>query len=152
MGKARALGDGTVGCILFQPVWKEILWRYSSMASGLSDADMQAIAKEMNLSETTFILPRDRGDGTRTRHPGANFHRAGRAAVRRPSHVGDGFCAARRFGAKEIALELNVGRVPVRFEETAGQPVFGEMTQIDPVFGVQHDREAVARGNGLESR
>ena len=31
----------------------------------------------------------------------------------------------------------------------AGQPVFGEMTQIDPVFGMQHDREAVARAIGL---
>ncbi len=29
-----------------------------SDARGLSDAEMQAIAKEMNLSETTFILPR----------------------------------------------------------------------------------------------
>src|SRR5262249_55131115 len=28
-------------------------------ARGLSDADMQAIAKEMNLSETTFVLRRD---------------------------------------------------------------------------------------------
>src|SRR5271156_6883205 len=28
-------------------------------ARGLSDQEMQAIAKEMNLSETTFILPRD---------------------------------------------------------------------------------------------
>ena len=28
-------------------------------ARGLSDAEMQAIAKEMNLSETTFILPRE---------------------------------------------------------------------------------------------
>ncbi len=27
--------------------------------SGLSDAEMQALAKETNLSETTFILPRD---------------------------------------------------------------------------------------------
>src|ERR1700733_12885401 len=26
---------------------------------GLSDAEMQSLAKEMNLSETTFILPRD---------------------------------------------------------------------------------------------
>ena len=26
---------------------------------GLTDAEMQSIAKEMNLSETTFILPRD---------------------------------------------------------------------------------------------
>ena len=28
-------------------------------AHGLSDAEMQALAREMNLSETTFILPRD---------------------------------------------------------------------------------------------
>src|SRR5213594_4644271 len=28
-------------------------------ARGLSDAEMQALAREMNLSETTFILPRD---------------------------------------------------------------------------------------------
>jgi trans-2,3-dihydro-3-hydroxyanthranilate isomerase len=28
-------------------------------ARGLSDAEMQLIAKEMNLSETTFVLPRD---------------------------------------------------------------------------------------------
>ena len=33
-----------------------------SDARGLSDAEMQAVAKEMNLSETTFILPRDRED------------------------------------------------------------------------------------------
>ena len=52
-------------------------------------------------------------------------------------------------GVKEIVLELNVGKVPVRFEETTGQPVFGEMTQMDPVFGAQHDREAVARATGL---
>ena len=29
------------------------------MAAGLSDEQMQALAREMNLSETTFILPRD---------------------------------------------------------------------------------------------
>src|SRR5438874_10149177 len=28
-------------------------------ARGLSDSEMQALAREMNLSETTFILPRD---------------------------------------------------------------------------------------------
>src|ERR687888_1191162 len=28
-------------------------------ARGLSDAQMQALAREMNLSETTFILPRE---------------------------------------------------------------------------------------------
>jgi trans-2,3-dihydro-3-hydroxyanthranilate isomerase len=71
-----------------------------------------------------------------------------------PSHAGDGVCVAGETGAKEIALELNVGKVPVRFEDarfekTDGQAAFGEMTQIDPVFGMQHDREAVARATGL---
>src|SRR5579864_7255805 len=40
-------------------------------ATGLSDSEMQAIAREMNLSETTFIFPRDaateRERGVRTR-------------------------------------------------------------------------------------
>jgi trans-2,3-dihydro-3-hydroxyanthranilate isomerase len=44
---------------------------------------------------------------------------------------------------------LNVGKVPVRFEDPTGQAAFGEMTQIDPEFGMQHDREAVARATGL---
>jgi trans-2,3-dihydro-3-hydroxyanthranilate isomerase len=48
-----------------------------------------------------------------------------------------------------VQLDLNVGRVPVRFEETDGNPVFGEMTQVDPVFGLRHDREAVVRAAGL---
>src|SRR3954466_12356610 len=40
-------------------------------ARGLSDADMQALAREMNLSETTFVFPRDfateREHGIKTR-------------------------------------------------------------------------------------
>jgi trans-2,3-dihydro-3-hydroxyanthranilate isomerase len=50
---------------------------------------------------------------------------------------------------REVTLELNIGKVPVRFEEHAGEPLFGEMTQIDPVFGARHEREAVARATGL---
>ena len=120
-----------------------------SDARGLSDREMQSIAKEMNLSETTFILPRDpaveREHGVRVRIftvqeelPFAGHPTLGTAFALR----GDG-------DVKEIVLELNVGKVPVRFEDSAGQPSFGEMTQVDPVFGVQHDREAVARSTGL---
>ena len=120
-----------------------------SDARGLSDAEMQAIAMEMNLSETTFIFPRDaaieRERGVRVRIftvqeelPFAGHPTLGTAfALRGPG------------GAQAITLELNVGRVPVRFEESPGQPTFGEMTQVDPVFGVQHDRAAVARATGL---
>ncbi len=116
---------------------------------GLSDQQMQDIAREMNLSESTFVLPRDpaveREHGIRVRiftvqeelpfagHPtlGTAFHLRGLSSV------------------PQVTLDLNVGKVPVRFEETPGQPVFGEMTQVDPQFGARYDREEVARASGL---
>jgi trans-2,3-dihydro-3-hydroxyanthranilate isomerase len=116
---------------------------------GLSDQQMQAIAREMNLSETTFILPRDpsieRERGIRVRIftvqeelPFAGHPTLGTACQLRGST-----------GAIEVILDLNVGKVPVRFEDAPGKPAFGEMTQRDPEFGVQHDREAVVRATGL---
>src|SRR6266478_8665174 len=116
---------------------------------GLTDAEMQSLAKEMNLSETTFILPRDaateseRGVRVRIFTVQEELPFAGHPTL------GTAFALRGDSGAKEITLELNVGKVPVRFEETPGQAAFGEMTQIDPVFGMQHDREAVARATGL---
>lgn len=120
-----------------------------SDARGLSDAEMQAIAKEMNLSETTFIFPRDpeteKAHGVRVRI----FTVQEELPFAGHPTLGTAFALRDESNAAEIALELNVGRVPVRFESRDGQPVFGEMTQIDPVFGLQHDREAVARATGL---
>jgi len=116
---------------------------------GLSDAEMQAIAREMNLSETTFILPRDeeieRKRGVRVRI----FTVQEELPFAGHPTLGTAFALRGASGAKEVALELNLGRVPVGFDDAAGQPAFGEMTQIDPVFGIQHDREAVARATGL---
>src|SRR3954451_17511140 len=113
--------------------------------SGLSDAEMQAIAKEMNLSETTFILPRDpateRERGVRVRI----FTVLEELPFAGHPTLGTAFALRGDSGARELALELNVGKVPVRFDDTAGQPVFGEMTQVDPVFGVKHDPETLAR-------
>src|SRR5579863_8351210 len=104
---------------------------------GLSDDEMQSIAKEMNLSETTFILPRDaateREKGIRVRiftvheelpfagHPtlGTAFALRGQIGARSPLLAKD----ARNGAPDEIVLELNVGRVPVRFEEKPGEPV-----------------------------
>jgi trans-2,3-dihydro-3-hydroxyanthranilate isomerase len=122
--------------------------------SGLSDAEMQSIAQEMNLSETTFILPRDaaieRERGVRVRI----FTVQEELPFAGHPTLGSAFALRGDSGAKEVALELNVGRVPVHFEdarcaETPGQAAFGEMTQIDPEFGIQHDREALARATGL---
>jgi trans-2,3-dihydro-3-hydroxyanthranilate isomerase len=116
--------------------------------SGLSDAEMQALAKETNLSETTFILPRDaateRERGVRVRIfttmeelPFAGHPTLGTAMVLR----GNG-------SAEEVALDLNVGRIPVRFSTRDGLP-FGIMTQRDPEFKNKHSREDVARAAGL---
>ena len=116
---------------------------------GLTDAEMQSIAKEMNLSETTFILPREpaveqeRGIRVRIFTVQEELPFAGHPTL------GTAFTLRGHSGAQQIVLELNVGRVPVHFEDHASEPAFGEMTQIDPTFGVQHDREAVARATGL---
>jgi trans-2,3-dihydro-3-hydroxyanthranilate isomerase len=116
--------------------------------SGLTDPEMQALAKETNLSETTFILPRDaateRERGVRVRIfttteelPFAGHPTLGTAMVLR----GNG-------NAEEIALDLNVGRIPVRFSTRDGL-AFGVMTQRDPEFKSKHSREDVARAAGL---
>ena len=122
-----------------------------SNARGLSDSEMQLLAKEMNLSETTFIFPRDPGiereNGVRVRI----FTVQEELPFAGHPTLGTAFALRGESGAREITLDLNAGRVPVRFEETPGQPTFGEMTQIDPTFGIQHDRETVARATGLDA-
>src|ERR1051326_3774745 len=121
-----------------------------SDARGLSDDEMQAIAKEMNLSETTFVLPRDaaveKQKGIRVRI----FTVQEELPFAGHPTLGTAFFLRGTSGAPEVALDLNVGRVPVQFEENNGQPVFGEMTQRDPEFGIRHVREEVARACGLK--
>ena len=118
----------------------------------LTDDEMQAIAKEMNLSETTFILPRDasieREQGVRVRI----FTVEEELPFAGHPTLGSAFALRAQSGAQQVVLELNVGKVPVRFDDAAGQPSFGEMTQIDPTFGIQHEREAVAQATGLNVR
>jgi trans-2,3-dihydro-3-hydroxyanthranilate isomerase len=110
---------------------------------------MQAIAREMNLSETTFIIPRDptteKEQGIRVRI----FTVAEELPFAGHPTLGTAFVVRGSSGAPQVTLDLNVGRVPVRFEDSPGKPSFGEMTQADPKFGSVHDREAVARACGL---
>jgi trans-2,3-dihydro-3-hydroxyanthranilate isomerase len=117
-------------------------------ARGLTDTEMQSIAKEMNLSETTFILPRDaateRECGVRVRI----FTVQEELPFAGHPTLGTAFALRGQSGAEKVVLELNVGKVPVHFEDSNGQS-FGEMTQINPTFVMQHDREAVAQATGL---
>ena len=122
---------------------------------GLSTEQMQALARETNLSETTFILPGDaaaeKSRGVRVRIftvqeelPFAGHPTLGTAFVLRGQ-------AGALAGAPEVRLDLNVGTVPVRFTQEPSQPAFGEMTQKDPEFGTIHDVEDVARLTGLSA-
>jgi trans-2,3-dihydro-3-hydroxyanthranilate isomerase len=118
-------------------------------ARGLSDAAMQAIAREMNLSETTFIFPREpeveRERGVRVRI----FTTQEELPFAGHPTLGTAFALRCHTEASKVALDLNVGKIRVQFEKTADASVFGEMTQIDANFGKQHERETVARALGL---
>jgi trans-2,3-dihydro-3-hydroxyanthranilate isomerase len=116
----------------------------------LTDEQMQSIAREMNLAETVFILPRDsqieRERGVRARI----FTVQEELPFAGHPTLGTAFFLRGTSGASEVCLELNVGKVPVRFEETDSAAVLGEMTQMDPTFGAVHDPQAVARACGLK--
>ncbi len=116
---------------------------------GLSDQHMQALAREMNLSETTFVLPRDpaveRERGVRVRI----FTVREELPFAGHPTLGTAFALRGATGAAEVVLDLNAGRVPVRFEDNPGQPTFGEMTQAEPKIGLIHDRETVVRATSL---
>src|SRR5216117_4006953 len=129
-------------------------------ARGLNDAEMQALAREMNLSETTFILPRDAAtearEGKKVRiftveeellfagHPTlgtALYLYASEADAKKPA---------------QITLDLKAGKIPVRFKPHSEKAsnrgdglVFGEMRERDPEFGTPLSREEVARVIGI---
>jgi len=117
----------------------------------LSDAEMQALARETNLSETTFILPREsaleREKGVRVRI----FTVSEELPFAGHPTLGTAFVLREGTGLDEVTLDLNVGRVPVKFEQQDGKPTFGEMTQAEPKFGAQHDPVTIARVTGLKS-
>ena len=120
--------------------------------SGLATERMQAIAREFNLSETTFIQRRDPAtearEGVRVRIfttqeelPFAGHPTLGTASVLRLS-------APETLHGDTIRLALNVGAIPVRFRPDT---LFGEMTQRDPEFNSTLDSETVARLCGLKT-
>jgi len=123
-------------------------------ARGLTTAEMQAIARETNLSETTFILPRaseverERGVQVRIFTVGEELEFAGHPTLGTASWLYGNHDALR--GASEITLELRVGPIPVSFSIQQGGPgVYGTMRQNNPTFGAMHDRAAVAQALGL---
>src|SRR5438270_11302392 len=128
-------------------------------ARGMDDGEMQGLAREMNLSETTFVLPRDpateakEGKKVRIFTVAEELPFAGHPTLGTALHLyASGFSPVSE-KSDEIILDLKTGKIPVRFtadSEHAGRDradgqVFGEMRQRDPEFGVTFSREEVAR-------
>lgn len=124
-------------------------------ARGLSDEAMQKLARETNLSETTFIFPSDADtelrEGVRVRIfttqeelPFAGHPTLGTATWLYLNHPV-------LKGSETISLRLNVGMITVRFaaQEESVAGVRATMVQKDPVFGAVHDRGEIAQAIGL---
>ena len=97
-------------------------------AEGLADDEMQAIAREMNFSETTFVLPpTDASADARVRifTPGRELPFAGHPVV------GTSFVLARQRGKTDLRLELGIGTLGVQAD--AGDGVIGSATMEQPV-------------------
>lgn len=104
-------------------------------ARGLASETMQAIAKEMNFSETTFLLPVEQaGTDVRMRifTPGSELPMAGHPTV------GSTFALARAGiiapGTTDFTFGLNIGPTPVSLTWTNGDLTFVWMAQGKPEF------------------
>lgn len=112
-------------------------------ARGLSDGEMQSLAREMNLAETTFVLPRDEATERAEGHKVRIFTVNEELPFAGHPTLGTAWYLQQQFGIAEVVLDLKVGRIPVRFEQRDGL-LFGEMRQAEPQFGRTHSHEAVA--------
>jgi trans-2,3-dihydro-3-hydroxyanthranilate isomerase len=120
-------------------------------AEGLADAEMQGIAREMNCSETTFLLPPTRSDcAARVRifTPAREIPFAGHPTI------GTAWVLATEkllpAGTTRFNLEEGIGPVEVTLEGDPARPSFLWMKHGEAKFGPElTDRAGFARALGL---
>src|SRR5579872_3538205 len=117
-------------------------------ARNVQEHELQQLASETRLCETTFVFPREaaveseQGVKVRIFTVDEELEFAGHPTLGTAAYL-------RKPDQKVVELDLRVGKIPVAFTDSASGPAFGEMTQRDPVFGQVHDRATVARAIGL---
>jgi trans-2,3-dihydro-3-hydroxyanthranilate isomerase len=113
--------------------------------SALTTEQMQAIAREFNLSETTFVERRSQeiedAEGVRVRifTTQEELDFAGHPTLGTASVLK--LVAPETVRGGTVTLAENVGPIPVKF---TGDRLYGEMTQRDAEFGAELDPAAVA--------
>jgi trans-2,3-dihydro-3-hydroxyanthranilate isomerase len=118
----------------------------------LSDAEMQRIAKEMNFSETTFILSDEKQDGgydVRIFTPDTELPFAGHPTL------GTAFVIQHEIikePINEVILNLKAGQIPVSFSYTEENSNILWMKQLQPIFGETFDAEIISEVLSLDVR
>ncbi len=132
-------------------------------ARGLSDEEMQDVARETNLQETTFVFPRDpgieqeRGIKVRIYVPNEEIPFGGHPTLGTAMVLRNLRRATQQSGSAasdtpdKITLDLSVGQIPVDFHREDSGNIFGEMHQVDPVFGPLLERDTIAALLDLQS-
>ena len=113
-------------------------------AAGLPDETLQKITREMNYSETTFILSekeRDGGYDVRIFTPGGEVPFAGHPTLGTAYVIRDEILAQ---PADRVVLNFEAGQIPVTFGEVL------RMRQLPPTFGWTLDPDRLAAVLGLE--
>jgi trans-2,3-dihydro-3-hydroxyanthranilate isomerase len=114
--------------------------------AGLSAETMQRTARELNLSETVFLLDGEQGTDARLRifTPGAELPFAGHPTL------GAAFVIGARTGRDELRLLTGAGVVALRLEREGDEVVRGEMEQPLPVPEPLDGRDALLEALGVE--
>ena len=114
----------------------------------VDDETMQKLAKEMNFSETVFVLPPEQGGHVRIRifTPMTELPFAGHPVL------GSAFVLGGPLQLGEIRLETDSGIVPVTLEREGARIVFGWMQQPIPPYEPFADAEVLQELLGVRSR
>ena len=114
----------------------------------VDDATMQKLAREMNFSETVFVLPPENGGHVRIRifTPVTELPFAGHPVL------GSAFVLGGPLQLGEINLETDSGVVPVTLEREGARIVFGWMQQPIPEFELFEQGEELQALLGVRSR
>src|ERR1039457_7168715 len=108
-----------------------------SDARGLSDGEMQKLARETNLSETTFILPRDAAVERREGHKVRIFTVNEELPFAGHPTLGTAWYLRQHSNSDEIVLDLKVGKIGVLCER-GDALLSGGMPRGHPTWGLSH--------------
>ena len=123
---------------------------------GLSDEQMLAITREMNISETTFVLPtKAKGADYRNRifTPGGELPFAGHPSVGTAFVAAEEGIVPKQEGVSTIHQEVGIGVLPLELQVHRGVIAKIVMTQGRPSVGRKITNvDAIARALGVRSR